>query len=180
MPELLRLIEDSELLQDSSILSRKLAVKVAQRLALVLLKPKIAAWRYQRGQRSLTANLSAVSAVSAAQGQGEEEEKEEVQEQGQGQGDEEQEDDSLEAVPSDVEDIVDLLLRGLQDKDTIVRYDFSPSPSLPQCVLSTMGSPRMCSWSAAKGVGRITGRLPSHLADDIVCPDCVVYVRFLR
>jgi HEAT repeat protein len=53
------------------------------------------------------------------------------------------EDDDGE-VPEVIEDVIELLLSGLQDKDTIVR------------------------WSAAKGLGRITQRLPQNLAEDIV------------
>jgi tubulin-specific chaperone D len=51
-------------------------------------------------------------------------------------------DDAL--VPEELEDILDMVLTGLRDKDTVVR------------------------WSAAKGVGRITGRLPKEFADDVV------------
>ena len=47
-------------------------------------------------------------------------------------------------VPDEVEDIVEQLLVGLRDRDTIVR------------------------WSAAKGVGRLTSRLPESHADDVV------------
>eukprot|EP00831_Metopus_contortus_P032143 TRINITY_DN26045_c0_g1_i4.p1 TRINITY_DN26045_c0_g1~~TRINITY_DN26045_c0_g1_i4.p1 ORF type:complete len:212 (+),score=36.48 TRINITY_DN26045_c0_g1_i4:287-922(+) len=36
---------------------RKFKVKLAERVGLVLLKPKVATWRYQRGYRSLLENL---------------------------------------------------------------------------------------------------------------------------
>ncbi|KAK1272673.1 hypothetical protein QJS04_geneDACA012360 [Acorus gramineus] len=47
-------------------------------------------------------------------------------------------------VPEIIEEIIELLLSGLRDSDTIVR------------------------WSAAKGIGRITARLTSALADDVL------------
>ncbi|KAI8059095.1 tubulin folding cofactor D C terminal-domain-containing protein [Gongronella butleri] len=53
-------------------------------------------------------------------------------------------DDDDEEIPENVETILDLLFTGLRDKDTIVR------------------------WSAAKGMGRITQRLPEELAQDVV------------
>ncbi len=43
-----------------------------------------------------------------------------------------------------LEEVIEQLLRGLSDKDTVVR------------------------WSAAKGIGRITNRLPKDLADEVV------------
>lgn len=46
-------------------------------------------------------------------------------------------------VPESIEDVIEELLVGLKDKDTVVR------------------------WSAAKGIGRVTGRLPQDLADEV-------------
>jgi hypothetical protein len=56
---------------------------------------------------------------------------------------EEVEEEDVE-VPEALEEIIDQLVTGLRDRDTVVR------------------------WSAAKGVGRITGRLPKEFADDVV------------
>ena len=53
------------------------------------------------------------------------------------------EDDQL-VIPDIIEAIIEDLLVGLRDKDTVVR------------------------WSAAKGIGRVTGRLPKELADEVV------------
>ena len=47
-------------------------------------------------------------------------------------------------IPDQIEEVIEELLVGLRDKDTIVR------------------------WSAAKGIGRVTGRLPAELADEVV------------
>jgi hypothetical protein len=47
-------------------------------------------------------------------------------------------------IPPEIEEVLGLLLDGLRDKDTIVR------------------------WSSAKGVGRITERLPRELGDEVV------------
>ncbi|RXN03949.1 tubulin-specific chaperone D [Labeo rohita] len=47
-------------------------------------------------------------------------------------------------IPQEVENVIEQLLVGLKDKETIVR------------------------WSSAKGIGRVTGRLPKELADDVV------------
>lgn len=59
--------------------------------------------------------------------------------EGEGEGGEEDEDEV--DVPGELEDIVEALLCGLRDRDTVVR------------------------WSAAKGVGRITERLPQELGE---------------
>ena len=98
------------------------------------LPPRLAPWRYQRGKRSLAANLAAAG-VTAALGSAPDKE-----EASNGDDDDEEEYD----VPEDIEAVLEQLLSRLGDKDTIVR------------------------WSAAKGVGRVTGRLPRELADEVV------------
>ncbi|XP_053149234.1 tubulin-specific chaperone D [Hemicordylus capensis] len=129
----LECLDNCKLSESNHTLLRKLGVKLVQRLGLTFLKPKVAKWRYQRGFRSLAANLQistvgpvAPKAMNAASVTEEEEEEEEYD------------------IPGDVENVVEQLLIGLKDKDTIVR------------------------WSAAKGIGRLTGRLPKELADEVV------------
>lgn len=93
---------------------------------LVFLRPHLAPWRYQRGNRILTANLSA--------GDGSKQKSEIPIET---------DDDEIE-VAEEIEDVIDELMQGLRGTDGIVR------------------------WSAAKGIGRVTGRLPEDMADDVV------------
>ena len=47
-------------------------------------------------------------------------------------------------IPDEIEEVIEYLLEGLRSPETIIR------------------------WSAAKGIGRVTGRLPKELADDVV------------
>ncbi|KAK8745723.1 hypothetical protein OTU49_000345 [Cherax quadricarinatus] len=104
---------------------RKLAMKLIQRIGLTFLKPRVAAWRYQRGSRSLAMNVQgATSEGETAHEKVEEEEEDEV--------------------AGEIEEVIDCLLQGLKDKDTVVR------------------------WSAAKGIGRVTGRLPQEFGDEVV------------
>ncbi|KAI9310691.1 armadillo-type protein [Dichotomocladium elegans] len=110
-------------------LIRKLRVKLTQRVGLCFLKPKIAPWRYQRGNRSLRQNLEETAGQATAW-------------KDNAMIDSAAEDE--DEVPENMEIIIDILLNGLRDKDTIVR------------------------WSAAKGVGRITQRLPRELAEDVI------------
>ncbi|CAJ0628726.1 13375_t:CDS:10 [Entrophospora sp. SA101] len=49
-----------------------------------------------------------------------------------------------EEIPDQIEEIIEILLNGLKHKDTVVR------------------------WSAAKGLGRLSQRLPQELADDVI------------
>ncbi|KAL1779263.1 tubulin-specific chaperone D [Sigmodon hispidus] len=126
----LQCLDGCRLPESNQTLLRKLGVKLVQRLGLTFLKPKVATWRYQRGCRSLAANLQ-LSAL--------------------GKSEQKLQSDSLTSdgdedydVPDGVESVIEQLLVGLKDKDTVVR------------------------WSAAKGIGRMAGRLPRELADDVV------------
>ncbi|CAM9467497.1 unnamed protein product, partial [Hapterophycus canaliculatus] len=158
-------------------LLRKMLVKLLQRLGTTFVPPRVVTWRYRRGQRSL---LQEVKAQGGGEGKGGESQQQQQQQQqqqllqkgeggdggaadgegvaGEAGGRAERDGGKAEAevdavmeeeedvdVPEELEDIVEALLCGLRDRDTVVR------------------------WSAAKGIGRITERLPQDLADDVVC-----------
>jgi hypothetical protein len=108
----------------SNAFTRKLGVKLVQRVGLTFLEPKVAAWRYQRGNRSLLHHLEGSEVGNKCEMTAAEDEDEDI--------------------PEALEDVIEFLLCGLRDRDTIVR------------------------WSAAKGMGRICNRLPQALADDVV------------
>jgi hypothetical protein len=123
IPNLIALLEN-QIFQDHPLM-RKYLLKIIQRLALTFLKPRIASWRYQRGFRSLEDNLSNIKPIKITH----------------------VEDDNLPQdyeISQDIEDAVDVLLNGLSDSDTAVR------------------------WTAAKGIGRIADRLSFEFADAIV------------
>jgi tubulin-specific chaperone D len=143
--------------------TRKYCVKVIQRIGMVYLKPRIAKWRYQRGARSLLDTLrkskgairtnvkqdgqaQSLDQKKAAEGEGEGEETIGLEKDKREKQDKEEEEDKEEdyEIPDELEDVIDVLLLGLCDRNTVVR------------------------WSAAKGIGRITMRLPKELANDVV------------
>lgn len=128
-PTVLQLLEKKHLSESNQAMLRKLGVKLTQKLGLTFLKPRLASWRYQRGSRSLTANLSMSQSTTVPNVGGHIET---------------QELDEDYDIPEEVETVIEHLLVGLKDKETIVR------------------------WSAAKGIGRVTGRLPKELADEVV------------
>lgn len=111
-------------------LKYKVFVKIVQRLGLIFLKPRLACWRYQRGSRSLTANLrvSATELIELQSGS--------IHDDG-------EKDEDID-VPAQIEDIVEELLQALRNASGEIR------------------------WSAAKGLGRVTIRLPKELGDEVV------------
>ncbi|KAI8870200.1 ARM repeat-containing protein [Ramicandelaber brevisporus] len=124
-----------------SAAARKLAVKLIQRHVLCQLKPTVPKWRYSRGIRSLASNLSgnqpSATTNSKSHNSDDNEENDDI-------GDNNDEMfDVNDNVVEVLEVAVDLLLNSLCDKDTVVR------------------------WSAAKGIGRLTFRLPKSMALDI-------------
>uniref|UniRef100_A0ACD5U5V7 Uncharacterized protein n=1 Tax=Avena sativa TaxID=4498 RepID=A0ACD5U5V7_AVESA len=117
-----------------SPLLRKYLVKLAQRVALISLPPRSPSWRYQSVSSSLGANLSS-STSGPSSGS--------TQQVNMDQTDRCSLEEDMD-VPETVEEIIDLLLTGLRDSDTIVR------------------------WSAAKGVGRITACLTPALSEEVL------------
>jgi len=136
------------------ILLRKLLIKFFGRIGCAYLPPVIAKWRYQRGKRSLLANLNPDAVQDqhhTSQTTSKESEKSCFQEHKQ-DGKEKAKDKDEEPIAQieipileKLEDVLDILLNGLRDTATIVR------------------------WSSAKHIGRLTERLPSVLCvDDVV------------
>lgn len=85
---------------------QKLVYKIIQRIGMTFLPPRMVAWRYQRGNRSLTANLSAGDSkklTNEATKQVDNVEEEEFD------------------VPDEVEEVIDQLIQGLGCADSIVR-----------------------------------------------------------
>ncbi|KAK6060589.1 HEAT repeat protein [Cooperia oncophora] len=131
-------------------LTRKMFIKMVQRLALVVLKPRLAAWRYKRGRRRLEENLKSPTANGNSI----------VSNQAcfnnsdLGADDICMEEDEDEHPDDVVEWAIGCVLCALSDDHTTVR------------------------WSAAKGVGRITARLPKELAVQVV--DSILSSNFHR
>ncbi|KAJ4774444.1 Tubulin-specific chaperone D [Rhynchospora pubera] len=137
---------DISFLMKSSIanrspLLRKLLVKLSQRLGLLCLPPRAPSWQYKSKSSSLQTNLSL---NVAGEGHSCDLEPQCNTINGTTGANSFQEEDGDMDIPEIVEEIIDLLLTGLRDSDTIVR------------------------WSAAKGVGRITARLTSSLSEEVL------------
>lgn len=142
--ELLRHIKTTSTFLDSgqsnNTFLRQFKVKLAGRIAMTQLKPTVATWRYSRGSRSLLANLATINSSCKMFTNAAS--------------------TIIKAYSSDpviessgmdeevqfevLETAIDTLLTGLRDRDNIVR------------------------WSAAKAIGRITGRLDKDMGDEIV------------
>jgi len=143
--------QSSNWTSSTNSLSRKLFVKLSQRVGLTFLPARVAKWRYQRGHRSLDVmlqqhvNRGTNEAGSASNSQSDSTMLGSKPESAQPQHDEEEEEDEGDDdVPESIESIIQILLDGLRDRDTIVR------------------------WSAAKGIGRLTNCLSKSFGDDVV------------
>ncbi|XP_078448092.1 ARM repeat superfamily protein [Wolffia australiana] len=123
-----------------SPLLRKLLMKLFQNIGLVCLRPRSPSWRYKIANKSFgggsllghagaddTGCLSCPGKYSG------------IDVAGEGYPEEEGEE-----IPDIIEEIIELLLSGLRDSDTVVR------------------------WSAAKGIGRIASRLTAALSEDVL------------
>ena len=140
---LLQVKQASRLLESSAgsnTFLRQLKVKLAGRIALTQLKPVVASWRYSRGSRSLLTTLSSISMSTRIITNS----AQQIVKVRAGESLAEQsymdEDVDMEVL----ENAIETLLTGLRDRDNIVR------------------------WSAAKAIGRLTGRLDKDMGDEIV------------
>ncbi|XP_011303507.1 tubulin-specific chaperone D [Fopius arisanus] len=104
-------------------------MKVIQRIGLIVLRPKLATWRYKK--KGQTINLLQDSPKTP------EESIKDPPTEISSEADEED-------VPPVTEEIIEQLIQGLRDKVITIR------------------------WSAAKGIARITSRLPVDLGDEVV------------
>ncbi|KAL0347692.1 UNVERIFIED_CONTAM: Tubulin-folding cofactor D [Sesamum calycinum] len=119
-----------------SSLLRKYLVKLTQRIALTCLPHRSATWRYMGRSKTLeslhvTRECNQLNDSVNINSCGDSEETSCFEEEDMD-------------VPDIIEDIIELLLSGLRDTDTVVR------------------------WSAAKGIGRVTSRLTYSLSDEVL------------
>lgn len=122
-----------------SPLLRKYLVKLTQRIGLTCLPPRSPAWCYVGRTSSLGENVS-LNVSKRADQCSHDENIDSVKPEESANC---LEDEAMD-VPETVEEIIEMLLAGLRDTDTVVR------------------------WSAAKGIGRITSRLTSALSDEVL------------
>ncbi|OVA02998.1 Tubulin-specific chaperone D [Macleaya cordata] len=118
-----------------SSLLRKLLVKLTQRIGLTCLPHRSPTWRYVGRNTSLGKNISVKNDQCC---DGLDSDSCNMEQVASCLPEEDMD------VPEILEDIIELLLSGLRDTDTVVR------------------------WSAAKGIGRTTSRLTSALADEVL------------
>ncbi|KAL4562818.1 hypothetical protein LXL04_026849 [Taraxacum kok-saghyz] len=119
-----------------SPLLRKYLIKLTQRMGLTSLPHRPTTWRYVGKHTTLGKNISQ-NASQIDQGH--------VSSSGSSNSEHNSfpQDEEMD-VPDIIEEIIELLLSGLKDTDTVVR------------------------WSAAKGIGRITSRLTYSLAEEVL------------
>lgn len=135
---------DARWAKSTNTLLRKLFIKLAQRVGLTYLPARVANWRYQRGHRSLLTTLQQAAGGAAAAHNPMLGSSHAVPTPAAAAPSEADSDADENDVPSEIEDIIQILLDGLRDRDTVVR------------------------WSGAKGIGRITNCLPASFGDDVV------------
>ncbi|KAL9234376.1 hypothetical protein vseg_009256 [Gypsophila vaccaria] len=121
-----------------STLLRKYLVKLGQRIGLVCLPFRSPSWCYKGKVSSLGQSISS----ETTGGTNHDDHDTSVNSSDIDQKNNDQDEDM--DVPEAVEEIIEVLLTGLKDTDTVVR------------------------WSAAKGIGRVTSRLTYSLSDEVL------------
>eukprot|EP00536_Pseudo-nitzschia_multiseries_P008637 jgi/Psemu1/257408/estExt_Genewise1Plus.C_2220030 len=128
----------------SNVVLRKYLVKWWTRLGVLYLPPRIASWRYQRGRRSLKKNLQRQLQQSKQEDSVPPTAVESSFSKASSASIRAGSQDYFFLVPDQVEICTGQVLACLKDVSTVVR------------------------WSAAKGLGRLTERLPAICAEDVI------------
>ena len=131
-----------------ALVLRKLLVKLFARVGCAHLPPRVASWRYQRGKRSLLQNLESSISIKDQEGKVLAVPTQSYSKTKATAEEQLPRPDIL--VPDQVEDSMDQLIQALTDPATTVR------------------------WSAAKGIGRVTERLPLICAEDVL--DAILFL----
>ncbi|KAK7357845.1 hypothetical protein VNO80_17142 [Phaseolus coccineus] len=120
-----------------SPLLRKYLMKLTQRIGLTALPQRLPSWRYMGRVAKLNVSLNTSNKIDQSNlGVNENDSNSnEMSDRG--------EDEDMD-VPENVEEIIEMLLSGLRDMDTVVR------------------------WSSAKGIGRISSHLTSSLSQEVL------------
>ncbi|ESW14847.1 hypothetical protein PHAVU_007G022200 [Phaseolus vulgaris] len=120
-----------------SPLLRKYLMKLTQRIGLTALPHRLPSWRYMGRVAKLNVSLNTSNKIDQSNlGVNENDSNSnEMSDRG--------EDEDMD-VPENVEEIIEMLLSGLRDMDTVVR------------------------WSSAKGIGRISSHLTSSLSQEVL------------
>ena len=129
----------------NDILLQKLLVKWWTRISCTLLPPRLASWRYQRGKRFLFQS---------------------------------QQDDTQKTMMKTMpQDIVHKKIMRKEDHVNVEVDWMVPDEveyAMGQIIAALSNASTIVRWSAAKGVGRITERLPSLCADDVL--DAILFL----
>ncbi|XP_015055533.1 tubulin-folding cofactor D [Solanum pennellii] len=121
-----------------SPLLRKYLVKLTQRIGMICLPPRHQSWRYVGRTSTLGEHITADRIETNQYNNDRNNDLSNFYQEPDCHDEEDMD------VPDIVEEIIELLLSGLRDTDTVVR------------------------WSAAKGIGRVTSRLTYLLSDEIL------------
>ncbi|GAU17999.1 hypothetical protein TSUD_51090 [Trifolium subterraneum] len=122
-----------------SPLLRKYLMKLTQRIGLTSLPHRLPSWRYTGRTAKLNISLNTSSTANQSNLGVNNNYSNSIE-----LHTDEAEDEEDMDVPENVEEIIEMLLSGLRDMDTVVR------------------------WSAAKGIGRITSHLTSSLSEEVL------------
>ncbi|CAJ1977590.1 unnamed protein product [Sphenostylis stenocarpa] len=120
-----------------SPLLRKYLMKLTQRIGLTALPHRLPSWRYMGRVAKLNVSLNTSNNIDQSNlGVNE-------KDSNSNEMSDREEDEDMD-VPENVEEIIEILLSGLRDMDTVVR------------------------WSAAKGIGRVSSHLTSSLSHEVL------------